>query len=88
MLPALAWLALAGPHSNNISWSLSWLLAGWHSGGGRGKEGKVICPTGALSQPTYIHLTMLTYLVHTQITHGRMYGYVVKIMNEIVPTTR
>ena len=49
-----------------------------------GREGgKVICPTGALSQPTYIHLTMLTYLVHTQITHGRIYGRVVKIMKEI-----
>ena len=49
-------------------------------------RGKVICPTGALSQPTYIHLTMLIYLVHTQITPGRIYGRVVKIMKEIVLT--
>ena len=39
MLPALAWPAwwlVAGPHSNNISWSLSWLLA---RGAGRAGEG-------------------------------------------------
>ena len=48
MLPALAWpWLMAGPHSNNISWSLSWLLA---RGAGRGKEGCKLVPQAVVAR--------------------------------------
>ena len=49
MLPALAWL-VAGPHSNNISWSLSWLLARGAGRGGRGKEGCKLVPQAVVAR--------------------------------------
>ena len=49
MLPALACL-VAGPHSNNISWSLSWLLAHGAGRGGRGKEGCKLVPQAVVAR--------------------------------------